>query len=208
MADRPLTSSRRRAFLVAAGVALLSTRAAPLAMVDRAHALGYGQLLLPGDLVFRSGLSVESSAVLAARPRSRFSHVGVVADTHDGLRVVHALPPEGSFTGGVIASTWREFAVASDVRAVAVFRVRGVSARERVGIAAAALRQLGEPFNSELDLDPGHGVYCTQVALAALTHFDPTVAAFVRPTQLALLSQPVYLPDSLLDWPRLVQISQ
>lgn len=36
---------------------------------------------------------------------------------------------------------------------------------------------------------------------------DPTILAFVQPTPLALLSQPVYLPDSLLDWPRLVEIS-
>lgn len=207
MANRSAISAPRRALLLAVGVALLTTRAAPLTLPDRAHTLGLGQILLPGDLVFRSGLSMESSAVLAAAPHSRFSHVGVVADTHAGRRVVHALPPEASFPGGVIVSTWREFAAATDVRAVAVFRVRGLSARERAGIASQALVQVGKPFNSDLDLEPSHGVYCTQVALAALLHVDPTVSSFVRPTRLALLSQPVFLPDSLLDWPRLVEIA-
>lgn len=207
MANRPLNCSRRRALLLAAGVALLSPGAAPLSLVDLTHALGFEKILLPGDLVFRSGLSMESSVVLAARPRSRFSHVGVVADTSDGRHVVHALPPEGQFPGGVVATVWRDFAVADKVRAVAVFRVRGVSERERIAIASEALRWVGKPFNTDLDFNAGHGVYCTQLALAALMCVDPTILSFVQPTPLVLLSQPVYLPDSLLDWPRLVEIS-
>lgn len=200
-------SPRRRALLVVAGASLLAVRAAPVPPVDGARALRLGGMLLLGDVVFRSGLSVESSAVLAARAHSRFSHVGIVAATGAGLRIVHALPPDGAFAGGVVASTWTEFALAPDVRAIGVYRVRGASQGERAQIAAGASGVLGLPFNSGLDLGTAHGLYCTQVALAGLVQIDRDVARFVRPTQLAFLSEPVYLPDSLLNWPRLVEIA-
>lgn len=206
MADRPLISPRRRALLVAAGASLLAIRAAPVPPVDGAHALRLGKLLLPGDVVFRSGLSVESSAVLGARAHSRFSHVGIVAPTRDGLRVVHALPADDAFGGEVVSSTWAEFAVAPDVRAIGIFGAQGVTTRERDRIAAEALRLLGMPFNAALALDDTRSLYCTQLALRALSQGDPSVKRYVRPTSLAFLAAPVYLPDSLLDWPRLVEL--
>lgn len=201
-------SPRRRALLASASMSLLGIRASPVAPAHGPEALRLAGILLPGDVVFRSGLSVESSAVLAARPHSRFSHVGIIADTSAGRRVVHALPPERGFAGGVVSSTWAEFAVAPDVRAAGVFRVSGASAGERARIAAQALRLLGAPFNSGLDLGLEHGVYCTQLALAALVKVDAEVATFVHATPITFLAQPVYLPDALLDWPRLVEIAR
>lgn len=157
--------------------------------------------------MFRSGLSIESEAVLAAHPRSRFSHVGIVVPSPAGPHVVHALPPEPGFSGGVVLTTWASFATAVDVRAIGAFRVTRTSPVDRERIAAAALRLVGMPFNAGLHLAPGHGVYCTQLAIAALASVEPQIARFVQPTPLALLEEPVYLPDSLLEWPRLAEIS-
>lgn len=195
----------RRAFLAAAAGSLVGTRAAsPAPNTDLVARLG--KLLCPGDAVFRSGLSLESGAVLAARARSRFSHVGIAAVSGSELHIVHALPPERGYAGGVVNTSWANYAAASDVEAVGVFRVAHASTGERTRIADGALRFLGTPFNSAFSLDRRDGVYCTQLALSALSCADPAITRAVLPTPVAFLPQPVYLPDSLLNWPRLVEV--
>ena len=207
MAHRAVITPRRRALLMAAGACVLLGRgAASRAGVDPRRALLLERALRAGDVVLRSGLSIESTAVLSARPQSRFSHVGIAVNSEAGIRVVHALPPEGTFRGGVVSSPWNEFAFSAEVRAVAAFRVQGASPEERGRIARTALQWLGTAFNSDLALGPGHGVYCTQLALSALASVDASVARFVRPSAVAFLPEPVFLPDSLLDWPRLVEL--
>jgi hypothetical protein len=201
-----VTWPRRRTLLLAAGAALITSRAAPLSPVDGGHALRLGQRVVPGDLVFRSGLSMESSAVLAARPHSRFSHVGVAVNSGMGLQIVHALPPAPGFAGGAVLSSWPAFAMAPDVHAIAAFRVAHAEDSERARIADAALQMLGAPFNSALELAPGHGLYCTQLALSAVASADPSIKGYVHPSLVAFLPDPVYLPDSLLDWPGLVEV--
>ena len=202
-----MISHRRRTLLLAAGAAFLTSRAAPLPPVDGAKALRLGERVGPGDLVFRSGLSIESSAVLAARAQSRFSHVGVAVNSGTGLQIVHALPPAPGFAGGVVLTSWPAFAMAADVHAIAAFRVAHAGDSERARIADSALQLLGTPFNSGLELATGHGVYCTQLALSAVASGDPSIKHYVHPSPVAFLPDPVYLPDSLLDWPRLVELA-
>jgi hypothetical protein len=192
---------------MAAGAAVLIPRATSRPSIDGRRAFSLERAVLPGDVVFRSCLSIESAAVLAARARSRFSHVGIAVRSDSQMCVVHALPADRRSPGGVLLSPWETFATAPDVSAISAFRVAGISATERGRIVASSLRLLGVPFNADLALETDKGVYCTQLALLALSAADPSILRFVHPTTVGILPTPVILPDSLLDWPRLVELA-
>jgi len=160
-----------------------------------------------GDLVFRTGGSIESLAVRTASYGADYSHVGVAVRTAEGLRIIHALPPEGDDHAGVIASTWADYALADDVQSVALYRIRGLTVDGGARMANAALNLLGRPFNRAFVLDEAHGLYCTQVALHAVCAVDPSVVGSIAPTAIPMLSEPVYLPSTLAHWPRLARVA-
>lgn len=57
--------------------------------------------LKEGDLVFRRGTSIESSAVLLASSKGVYSHVGIVSkDERDKLVIIHAVPGESESLDG------------------------------------------------------------------------------------------------------------
>lgn len=104
--------------------------------------------------------------------------------------------------------TWAQYAQADDVEEVAVFRLGGLTPQERTRLAAVARGFLGRAFNAAFSLDDTGPLYCTQVALASCAAVDRTIYDWVKPTPVALMSDPVYLPVSLLNWPRLVEIAR
>ncbi|MGE3342284.1 MAG: YiiX/YebB-like N1pC/P60 family cysteine hydrolase [Vicinamibacterales bacterium] len=180
-------------------LAVLDAQAGAMA-AERAAvaAVRAGDQLRPGDLAFRRGRSVQSAAVLASSTDARFSHVGVAVSTPAGLRVAHSLPPERGAIGGVRLSTWAEFAAEPDVGAVAIFRLIATPL-ERAAVSAAAADLVGLPFDGDFRVQPEGRFYCTQVALEALEVVIPRVRAQVPTTQVALLGDRVFLPDSLLS---------
>lgn len=204
-----LRALRRRALLLACGAfvaGLPSATGAGGAPRDVAALERLGRSLRAGDLVFRRSRSLEGAAVLAASAGARFSHVGVAVETAGGLRIVHAVPPEGTQRGGVVAARWETFALAPDVEAAAAYRLAHLVPAAAARISEALDAVLGTSFNAGFTSDPRDGLYCTQVALLALASVDPALAASVRPTPLALLANPVYLPEALLAVPGLAEV--
>ncbi len=120
---------------------------------------------------------------------------------------MHAAPAEHGRPAGVHDVSWRDYALANDVRAVSVHRVARLEPDEGERMASAARSFIGRAFNSAFLLSTASGVYCTQLALAACAAVDPTVLDWVEPTTVALLSDPVFLPDSILTWPRLLVVA-
>lgn len=57
--------------------------------------------LKPGDIVFRLGNSMESTAVVMADRNGEYSHCGIVVDSAGQIRIVHAVPDEPDFDGDV-----------------------------------------------------------------------------------------------------------
>ena len=57
--------------------------------------------LKPGDIVFRLGNSIESTAVLIADRNGEYSHCGIAVDSAGQIRIVHSVPDEPDFDGDV-----------------------------------------------------------------------------------------------------------
>lgn len=198
---------RRRAALVALACSPLLTRSMAGVQRDLRAAIELEARVRPGDLVFRVGTSPESLAVRSVSSH-RFSHVGV-AVAAPAVRIVHATPADGHSRGGVVESTWAEFALGEDMESVHLYRVRALQAHERDQIVGAAVSFLGRPFDSQFRLEaPESGaVYCTLLALRCLARGDPGVFEHVRPQRVSLLDDQVYLPESLLQWERLEHVA-
>lgn len=176
---------------------------------DRQHQETAARLLAlvrPGDLVFRGGRSAESIAVRAASGGQRWSHVGVAILAAGETRVVHAAPAEYGNPAGVHCASWSGFVLPDDVHHVAVFRVDGATDAERDHIARTALAMTGMPFNDDYRLTAPSALYCTQLALRAISSVRPDIEAWVQPTTISLLPDPVLLPHALLQWPLLREI--
>lgn len=157
---------------------------------------------MPGDVVFRVGTSPQSIAVRSVSTH-RFSHVGVAVSASP-VRIVHATPADEHTSGGVCGSTWAEFALGDDVESVHLYRVRSLDSTDRAQIVGEATSLIGRPFNSEFRLKaPDGSLYCTLLALRCLSRADPSVPDHVAPQRVSLLPDPVYLPESLVRWPRL-----
>lgn len=193
---------RRRAALVALACSPLLTRSMAGVQRDVRRSIELEALVQPGDLVFRVGTSPESIAVRSVSSH-RFSHVGVAVSASP-VRIVHATPADKDTAGGVVESTWSDFGIREDVETVHLYRVRALQTRERATVVGAAVALLGRPFDSQFLLDaPDGSLYCTVLVLRCLAGADLAIFELVKPQQVALLADPVYLPESLLQWERL-----
>ncbi len=109
-----------------------------------------------------------------------------------------------STSGGVCASTWAQFALKEDVESVHLYRVRALDSKDRAKVVSEATSLIGRPFDSEFRLKaPDKSLYCTLLALRCLARADRSVVDHVAPQRVSLLPDPIYLPESLLRWPRL-----
>jgi permuted papain-like amidase YaeF/Yiix C92 family enzyme len=204
---QPALSRRAAVFAALFGLTAALTGAAEVDDLRKDAMRRLRQLLAPGDLVFRSGTSLESSAVLSARINSQFSHVGVAAFGGGELGVVSALPADRQFPGGVVWSDWDGYSLAEDVARVAIYRVTGASSADQLRIAATAMSLLGRPFDNGYRLRQTGRLYCTKVALQAVASVAPDILRAVRAQEIYFFDEPVYTPDSLLSWDRLVPIT-
>jgi hypothetical protein len=156
--------------------------------------------LMNGDLAFRSGRDLLARVVLSHGPASRFSHVGVIVIVDGKPAVVHAVPPEGRFQGGVIVEQLDRFAAPDAAGDVGLFRIRDAG-RSGERIREYALRQVGKPFDGAFSFADDGRMYCTELVLKALSAGGIDIAAHVPRTSMMLLAEPVVLPDHLMSSP-------
>jgi len=124
----------------------------------------------PGDVLFKSGGGMWG--VLAANFSTRdrtYGHVGVVAETAEGVVVViHAGGDPASRQGRVMASPFDEFLGASS--RAALYRPRLDGARTGLLLAyAGAAAERKTPFDTGFSLDTEEALYCTELVWRALS---------------------------------------
>ena len=117
----------------------------------------------PGDLVFRRGRSMVSRAVLSIDGKSEYSHVGIVVSAGNPIRIVHAIPPEETNPGGVIAEPLQSFLTPDLASAAAVYRPRDSGIGVRAAARAWKYTRPRRPFDSDFDLSTPGAVYCTEL---------------------------------------------
>jgi len=121
-------------------------------------------LLRPGDLLFRTGDSARTAAVVAAEGGG-WSHVGIVVrSASGGLELIHASPADapGEFEG-----VRRESLDAFARHAYAIGAYRPQSESAAAYAAARAEHYLGRRFDAQLDADSDTELYCTELVAEA-----------------------------------------
>lgn len=149
-----------------------------------------------GDVIVRMGVGLDSK-VIAKLSNSKFSHVGIISQTHPHIMVTHATTAddEGSKFEGVITIELANFV--SESERIALVRYEPLPATAQKEIQAYLQSKEGAPFilNAEPD-----ALYCSNLVLYAL---QDHVAMSIKPqaVKLPLFTGDYYMPQSFIDDP-------
>lgn len=161
--------------------------------------------LRTGDIIVAGGVSLQSRVVLAMTDDNRYSHVGMIQATPQGLFVIHAAPT-GAGDGGVGNKVARIplslFLAERGYVAVQVMRLKAQTA-DAMQIAqdacdfAYACAQRAIPFDSNFDLDEQDTMYCSELIYLAYRHagldWPDTI---IRSVSTVLKDGPIIAPDA------------
>lgn len=169
----------------------------PAAEATRTNNLQTFEQAAEGDLVFRSGRDMVSRLVLSQSDTPQFSHVGVIVRRDGRTLVVHALPKEGDFAGGVVIEPLSKFASMDNASSVGLYRVERLGAAERVRVRAFLLQQVGKPFDDRFLMTDDSAMYCTELAVKAYADSDVDLSEWVGRIEVLTMPEPVVTPDAL-----------
>ncbi len=120
-----------------------------------------------GDIAFRRGIGAASRIVLAANSDGSYSHVGIVVEVDDTLRVVHEVPFEGKSREDdkIYSDDIGEFFSTFKAKSGAIYRLRGLDSTTIAKICRYAKRHLKKstPFDHEYNLSDDNMLYCSEL---------------------------------------------
>jgi len=152
---------------------------------------------LEGDLVFRSGRDMVSHLILSQSSSPKYSHVGVIVK-HDGHAwVVHAMPDEEGVPGGVREESLADFASTDNASGFGLYRNNAITAGQRIQMADYLTQQKGKPFDDRFKLSDDTQMYCTELAIRALSVAGENVLSTIQYSEVMTLDEPVVTPDDL-----------
>lgn len=163
--------------------------------------------LSDGDLVFRTGRDMMARLVLSQGESARFSHVGIIVRRARGVFVVHALPHDATELGGVLMQPLSVFAASDNAADLGFYRVKGIDAKSKQKLRNYALHQVGKAFDEDFRFSDDAGMYCTELALKALSAGGIDILSSVQSIGVMTLAEPVFPPDYLRRSIRLEPIS-
>jgi uncharacterized protein YycO len=135
--------------------------------------------------------------VLAQRDTSRFSHVGILIKTCEGLSVIHAIPSESNNKGIVLIESMTDYFSKENASAGSVFRLKGISSNESKMIVEYAFKKIGKPFDNRFQYQEDSAYYCTELVLKAMRAAGKNIQNSVRAVSFFTMTEPVILPDDL-----------
>ena len=124
-------------------------------------------LLQAGDWLFRRTNSLPGHLSSHLDPVGEFSHVGVIAPSSGGWKVVHAEPTRGYRGGRVNAEAVDVFVSQSDTVLVAQASLSYITLEQREQMAIAAQSFVGRPFDGLFDSSDDQALYCTELVWRA-----------------------------------------
>ncbi len=127
--------------------------------------------LQDGDIAFRRGLGVVSSAVLMMNNQGTYSHCGVVV-FHDGeWCVIHAVPYEGERLEDdkVYCEPIGEFYSTQKAQCGAIYTLKELDNSQRKAVASYAKKhyESGTKFDHKYNLEDQTELYCSELVWRA-----------------------------------------
>jgi len=121
-----------------------------------------------GDLIFRSGVSIDSHLIKIFDPGSKYSHVGMI-DVREGTAYVVHIEPDERGDSKVRRDPLADFLAPGKADGFAVYHVTpDDDERGRAAIRAALGYQArGVLFDRDFDLDTEDKMYCTELVWRA-----------------------------------------
>ena len=164
-------------------------------------------VLLPGDLIFRIGNSVESDVVrgMARNPSEKrgdpYSHVGMLIGSPARWQVLHAVPSEiPGRPDAVVKDDLAFFLGPERTHGIAIYRVTAEGATRSTAVNHA-LTRLGTPFRIvENDTE---GQYCTTLVWRAWQRAGVELGVYFEHLNIPFAEGAYLLPHSLRNSPRL-----
>lgn len=150
-----------------------------------------------GDLVFRAGRDVIARLILTQGDSTRYSHVGVIVRRDNDLFVVHTLPHDESYSGGVFMESLASFTSSENAKDVGFYRVKDLRSDSRLKIRDYVLQQIGKPFDDKFQYSSDNSFYCTELAMKALAAGDADLSKSTKSVTVMLLTESVVPPDNL-----------
>lgn len=136
----------------------------PICYVDQ-------NILMPGDLIFRQGISAISRFVHMVDNGAVYTHVGIIIDEGGKLFVAHSVPAEAEDTSDYAKmEPLDKFLLPDRAKAMAVYRIKNsVSSSSAKQAAVWAHRQVVKhiPFDKAFDLEDSSHLYCTELVWRA-----------------------------------------
>lgn len=161
--------------------------------------------LRSGDIIVAGGVSLQSRVVMSLTDDNRYSHVGLIHATPQGLFVIHAAPTgagDGGLGDRVSAIPLSLFLAERGYVAVRVMRLNSeiAEARQFADDAieyAQVCAQEAIPFDGNFDLAEHDTLYCSELVYLAYEQagfsWPDTI---VRSVSTLIVDGPVILPDA------------
>lgn len=130
-----------------------------------------------GDLIFQESLSPQATAIRVATG-SRYTHMGIVRQTEDGLHVIEAART-------VSETPLEEFIARGARQDYAIYRVTGLTSENAAVVAAAARDYYQRPYDIFFRLDP-EAIYCSELPFYAFQAAGITLGRVERLGDLAI----------------------
>lgn len=152
-----------------------------------------------GDLIFQRSDDLISRLILALRPNSSYSHVGIISKEPRGDFVIDAVPTDGvrkiplvEFLGEGSRST--------------VYRIRDVDKQLGKVIIINANEHLGKPFDNKFLMSDDHSLYCTELVIKSIHISKLSHENILMATTFSSFDEPIFLPDTLIKSQQLTLI--
>lgn len=161
--------------------------------------------LQDGDIILRRGTDLVADALIASKPGSRFSHVGVVLIEQGQPIVVHALPADAT-DDGVRREPIEQFLAPSQTADAALYRIPGLSFETRDRVRAYVGSRLDAPFDARLRFSDDSALYCTELVLKGFQAAGIDLTTTLPSIEMPTLPEPAFPPDAFRQIPGLLEI--
>ena len=162
-----------------------------------------GVKMQEGDVVFRLGGGIMSSAVLEADPKGGYSHCGIVVDSAGTLMVVHAVPGEPEYEGDpdrVKMETPEKFFAKENAFKGEIKRPIDASVGHKAARAALRTYHRNTLFDHDYNNEDTTRMYCTELVIHAFKMAGhPIVGAPQHHFNIPALEITCWMPSDIYD---------
>ena len=162
----------------------------------------------PSDIVFRLGRTIESDLIASSgQDFAHYSHVGVIIDHNDTLKVIHIEPSPNKYDDVIKEETLHDFFSCDKSLAGCITRFTNISTEQRNTIQNKALQLLSSSitFDHNYLISDSSTMYCTELIEHIFNAANISLSQG-RAHTLPFTKEPIIMPSDIAQNPALATI--